>query len=534
VNKSAIKLAVAILAAAAGWTAGQARADYKLGMDAMAVKDYPRARAEFESEPANPLAIYQLSQLSRAGLGEARDEARTVGLLKRAADLGDQRAQFEYAVSLGGGHGVTADANKAVQLLGQLSDAGRIDAAVYLGRVLRFGWWGVPTDDARSTQLFKKAADAGDDLGTTLFAQSLQAGTGVPRDEAHAAEIIKAAAARGLQQSELEYARILTFGIGVPKDEAAGTAIYRRVAETTEPIAQIGLAMAYLYGRGTERDPATAVRWMDAAARQGLTAAQRTLGDLYRTGTGVPVLQGEAFYWYTVAGKSGTAAGQQANERRAVLARDMSEAAVAAQARRAEAFRPVPGFRPRKEPLPAPSRTDSFMLGTTTVTIPAPEGYANAWHVTDFVQRAHPNDPTLRPLLMMLARQEDIDRMKLGLRSDLRQIAISRYTDDDAVTVTPVLFAELKKTLLGRLEAAAGAGQLRIESMVRDDDQVFAVVRSGIANANAVDGKALLLLKGHVVWLSFDGFNREQLGELKDVVRKSVDTFVSSNRSGFF
>jgi hypothetical protein len=265
-----------------------------------------------------------------------------------------------------------------------------------------------------------------------------------------------------------------------------------------------------------------------------MAAAQRTLGDLYRTGAGVPVLQGEAFYWYTVAGKSGTAAGQQANERRAVLAREMPEATLAAQARRAEAFKPVPGFKPRLEPLPAPSRTDSFRLGTTTLTFPAPEGYANAWHVTDFVQRAYPNDPSLRPLLMMVARQEDLDRMKLGLRSDLRQIAISRYTDDDAVTVTPVLFAELKKTIQGRIEAGAGAGQLRVESVVRDDDQVFALVRSGIANANLVDGKALLLLKGHVVWLSFDGFNREQLGELKDLVRKSVDSFVSSNRSGFF
>ena len=532
--QKAIRSAVAILAAAAGWATGPARADYKAGMDAMAVKDYPRARSEFESEPANPLAIYQLSQLARAGLGEARDESRTVSLLKRAADLGHQRAQFEYAVSLGGGRGVAADPQRAVQLLEQLSDAGRVEATVYLGRVLRFGWWGVPTDDTRSALLFKKAADAGDDLGTTLFAQSLQSGTGVARDEARAAELVKAAAARGLVESELEYARVLTFGLGLPKDEAAGTAIYRRIADTGEPVAQYGLAMAYLYGKGIERDPAAAVRWVDAAARQGLSVAQRSLGDLYRTGTGVPVLRGEAFYWYTVAGKSTTTAGQQANERRAILARDMGEAELAALAKRADAFRPEAGFRPRRDPLPTPSRGDSFTLGTTTLTLPPPAGYTNAWQVTDFMQRAYPNDPTLRPLLMLLARQEDVDRMKLGLRADLRRIAVARYTPDDAVTVTPVLFGELNKNLQSRLEVNVGAGRFRIDSMVRDDDQVFAFVRTGIANANFVDGTALLLLKGHVVWLSFEGFNREQLDELKDLVRKSVDAFASANRSGFF
>jgi TPR repeat protein len=533
-QKKGIRAVVAIMAAAAGWTTGPARADYKAGMDAMAVKDYARARVEFEAEPANALAIYQLSQLARAGLGEARDESRSVNLLQRAADLGHERARFEYAVALGSGRGVAADPQRAMQLLEQLSEAGRTEATVYLGRVLRFGWWGVPTDDARSATLFKKAADAGDDLGTTLFAQSLQSGAGVPRDEARAAELVKAAAARGLLQSELEYARVLTFGLGVPKDEAAATAIYRRIADTADPVAQYGLAMAYLYGKGIDRDPAAAARWLDAAARQGLSVAQRALADLYRTGTGVPVLKGEAFYWYTVAGKSSTTAGQQANERRAILARDMGEAELTALAKRADAFQLEMGFRPRRDPLPTPSRGDSFTIGTAAFTMPAPAGYANAWHVHDFMQRAYPNDPTLRPLLMLLARQEDVDRMKLGLRGDLRRIAIARYTPDDAVTVTPTLFTELKKSLQSRLDVNVGAGRFRIDSMVRDDDQVFAFVRSGVANANLVDGTALLLLKGHVVWLSFEGFHREQMDELKDVVRKSIDAFASANRSGFF
>jgi TPR repeat protein len=528
------KYGIAILAACAAWAAQPARADYKAGMDAMAVKDYARARAEFESEPANPLAIYQLSQLARAGLGESRNESRTASLLERAAELGHERAQFEYAMALGNGRGVPADPQRAVQLLERLSEAGKMDATVYLGRALRFGWWGLRTDDVRSAMLFKKAADAGDDFGTTLFAQALQSGLGVPRDEARAAELVKAAAARGLVESELEYARILTFGIGVAKDEAAGTAIYRRIAETAETTAQFGLAMAYLYGKGIPRDPAAAVRWADAAARQGSSVAQRTLGDLYRAGTGVPVFPSEAFYWYTVAGKSQSSAGQQANERRAVLARDMSEAQVSFQVKRADGFQPVPGFRPRQEALPVPSRGDSFALGTTTLTFPAPAGYTNAWQIADFMQRAYPNDPNLRPLLMLLGRQEDIDRMKLGLQGGLRQVAVARYTPDDSVTVTPALFADLKKDLQSRLEVNAVAGRFRIEAMLRDDDQVFAFVRSGIANARLVDGSALLLLKGRVVWVSFEGFDRAQLDELGDVVKKTVDAFVSSNRSGLF
>src|SRR5207245_8616384 len=129
-------------------------------------------------------------------------------------------------------------------------------------------------------------------------------------------------------------------------------------------------------GRTVPRDEAAAVRWADAAARQGHSFAQLHLGEAFERGSGVPRLRNEAYYWYSVVATKGSGvASERANERRAVLARDTAPDAIERQLRRAEAFQPVAGFRPRAEPLPVPAAGDQFTLGASKFSVPAPRGY---------------------------------------------------------------------------------------------------------------------------------------------------------------
>lgn len=522
---------IALLALALA--AAPAFADYKAGMDALAVRDYAKARMEFEREPDNGQAVFQLARMAQLGLGEPRNEPRAANLYQRGSNLGHPGAKAEYAFALGNGRGVAKDGTRALQLLEELAAGGTPAALVDLGRALRFGWWGAAKDEARATELFRRAMEGGNDSGSYYYAQALMSGTGVAKNEARGAELLKQASDRGHLASQLEYARRLTFGIGIPKDEAAGLALYRKAAETAAPVAQYSIAMAYFNGRGVPRDEAAAARWADAAARQGHGFAQLHMGDAFANGLGVPRMRNEAYYWYTVAAKAGDAAGERANERRATLARDMTPEVIERQVRRADGFQPVAGFRPRAEPLPVPATGDQFSLGAVKLSIPAPRGYINGWQFAEMMQKTYPNDPDMRPLLMVLNHQEDTERVKLGVPTSLRSIEIARHLPDDALVVSPALFADLKRQLRDRLQQNVSLGKFRIESTVLDDDRGFAFVRSSSADGR-IDGVSLLMLKERVISLTFVGFRAEQLRELKELVKSSADDILASNRSGLF
>jgi TPR repeat protein len=525
----------AALAAAAIFSAAPALADYKAGMDALAVKDYVQARAEFEVQPDSGAAVYQLSRMATLGLGEPRNDSRATNLLRRASDLGYGVAKIDYAFALGNGRGAPKNGAEAVRILEEAARGGDLEAIVTLGRALRFGWWGVTKDEARAASLFQQGMDRGSVSATALYAQMLIAGTGVAKDETRGVELLKQSAERGHAAAQIELARMQIRGEIVPKDQPAAVALYRKAAETGNSAAQHGLAMAYLNGWGVPRDPAAGARWADASARQGYAWAQMMMGDAFNTGVGVPRARSEAFFWYSLAARStDSSVVERANERRAVLAKDMPPPEIAGAVKKAEAFVPQPGFRPRQQPLPPLAHGDQVTIGSVTIGIPAPKGYTNSWQLTEWLQQAYPNDPSLYPLLMVLTQQEDVERTKLRLPGPYRSIEIGRHVPDDSVPVTAALFADIKKKLRGDVEARAAAGQYRVEGTMVDDDHAYAVVRSGISNADRIDAIVLVLARQRLLVLNFTGFRPEHLGELKELVKNTAADVLSSNRSSLF
>lgn len=520
---------VAAMVAPAAW------GGYREGMDALGARDSIKARVEFEKEPDNPKAVYELARMARQGLGAPRDDVRATALLRRAAELGHAEARVDLAYALGNGTGVAKDSAEALKLLTALVEAGNPEAMVVLTKVWRFGWWDVPRDEARSTDMARRAMDAGDDEGRMFYAVSLVEGIGVAKDEAKGAELMRTGAERGHLESQVEWARMLTFGSGVAKDEVAGTAMYLKAAERDNRSAQYSVGIAYLRGRGIARDERAAVRWIDASARQGWVWAQIQLADMFRNGQVVPRLRNEAFYWYSVAARSTNAAGaERASQLRAGMARDMTDSEIARVQARVDAFRAQPGFKPRSTALAPPSRTDRFELGGASVRVPLPKGYINGWQTVDFMFQAFPNDPDLRPWLLVMNSQEDTDRMKLGLPGGLRAVEISRHLPDDSVKVTPTLFAEVKAQLRAQVDSGVSGGRFRLESTVVDDDRSWAIVRSGVGESPRFDGVGLVLVKEKVLLLAFTGFNREQRGELVTLVRSVLEDVISANKPGFF
>lgn len=295
-----------------------------------------------------------------------------------------------------------------------------------------------------------------------------------------------------------------------------------------------GLALAYSNGSGVAPDAAAAARWVDASARQGYARSQLLLADCFQRGQGVPRSKSEAYFWYSLAAKSTDAAlAQRAGERRALMAKDMQGGEIARLMKKVEAFVPQPGLRPRQEALPALARGDQVKVGSATLRIPAPPGYANGWEMLEWLQQAYPNDPDMRPMLMVLTQQEDTERLKLGLARSHRVIEIASELSDDSVAATPALFGDIKKRLRDSLQASVAAGRYRLEVVI-DDERAYAFVRSGVSQADRIDAVALVLAKQRLLAFTFRGFRPEHLDELKELARKTAADVLSSNQVGLF
>lgn len=125
--------------------------------------------------------------------------------------------------------------------------AGYAGAMIWKGLLYENGN-GVPRDDAKAAELFKRAATSGSDgystLGKVHYASALYQGKGVPRDEAEAMKWFRAAAAEGSKDAE-EFLRTghhtadrdgNGVGVGNPREKVEGQRLEKVAAAPQQPV----------------------------------------------------------------------------------------------------------------------------------------------------------------------------------------------------------------------------------------------------------------------------------------------------------
>jgi TPR repeat protein len=258
--------------------------------------------------------------------------------------------------------------HQAFDALGQWqlksADAGDPEAQVGLGLSYRNGF-GVPTDEAKAVELFRKAAEQGSAAGRFRLGESFEKGRGVSRDTSQAVEWYRQAAEQGSPQARGALRRMYVRGQLVPQidaragnwwrkfaedadSEAKAFARLRLSAEGGDADAQTNLGLSYLTGTGTLKDREKAAEWFGRAGEQGYLRAkclyaalkasdadwgprsngaraaetcraaadagdadaQRILGMLYATGSGVRKNFVESAAWTRKAAEQGRADAQ--------------------------------------------------------------------------------------------------------------------------------------------------------------------------------------------------------------------------------
>lgn len=125
----------------------------------------------------------------------------------------------------------------------------------------------LPLDDVKAAELFKRAADAGNERGQYFSSDEYQQGDGVEQNETEAFSWC-------LKSAEQEY-----------------------------PPAMARIGEYYYYGFGIEQDFAKAVHWFEKAVSEGIEAAQYHLGLCYENGYGVDQSIKDALKLYTMSAR---------------------------------------------------------------------------------------------------------------------------------------------------------------------------------------------------------------------------------------
>lgn len=168
-------------------------------------------------------------------------------------------------------------------------ELGSAEAMSYLGICLQFGYLGAEKDAKRAVELYRKASERGDVIGTRHLGLAYFEGVGVEKDMSVGARLVGEAAERGEVESQYDYSRMLSFGWGVSRDRALGIAWLRKSAEGGKSLAIGELGRLLVSGDGVEQDVEKGLDCLERSARAGEIWAWRYLGELFILGDYVPV-----------------------------------------------------------------------------------------------------------------------------------------------------------------------------------------------------------------------------------------------------
>lgn len=227
-------------------------------------------------------AAAMLGKLYADGAILAKDDARALPLLRRAAEAGFAQAQYYLGVFHHFGRGGLPVDYSAAAAEYEKASADIPEALTNLAHLLMNGL-GVPQDQKKALDLLEHAAAKNDSTAlaqlSTLYSRGLH---GIPADQAKAATYAQKAADLGMAWGQAQSGINYLHGWGVPKDNARAFHYFRLGAAQNEPSSLNSLGFAHLHGlEGQTKDETLALRYLDAAARLGQPNALMTLAAVY-------------------------------------------------------------------------------------------------------------------------------------------------------------------------------------------------------------------------------------------------------------
>jgi TPR repeat protein len=266
--------------------------------------------------PCAGAAAAECTERALSAWADAEDDREVscvARMLTDACGLGDVRACGYAGRMWLEGRGVTADADRGLEMVVEACDGGvalecmaglrwlsesghasavkdaaairerlddqhscltgSSDACMQLGVSFYWGNAPFPKDLPRAAIAYQRGCDLGHALSCSNLGDAYEYGNGVPRDLAHAAVLYDRACRAGQVLGCANLGHLAENGEGVPRDTARAKALYRDACTGGEVYACLHLALMAAENAGAPRDPARSVEhWQRACDRRDARA----------------------------------------------------------------------------------------------------------------------------------------------------------------------------------------------------------------------------------------------------------------------
>lgn len=254
---------------------------YDLGEDIEANVDKAFYYVKMAAEKGNDIGLLNLSRYYKEGKGCDVDLNLWFEYLSKAANAGHPKAQDMLGDIYNYGNSelnLLPDAQKALLWYQKAIDQNYTVAMVDLALCYSAGGC-LPQDDVKAAELYRRAAEAGDDRGQFFLSDEYQQGDGVEQNDTEAFNWC-------LKSAEQGY---------VP--------------------AMARLGEYYFYGFGIDQNFEKAVEWLQNASSEGDDDAQYLLGLCYDLGYGIEKSYAAAIQFYYISKEQGNEKAKEAFER---------------------------------------------------------------------------------------------------------------------------------------------------------------------------------------------------------------------------
>ncbi|EXX76220.1 Skt5p [Rhizophagus irregularis DAOM 197198w] len=218
---------------------------------------------------------------------------------EKAANSGNNIAQFHLARMYKDGEGVAKDYNKAFQLFQKSAEGEHINGIAMLGYCYRNGI-GTCSNKKKAIVFYQKAANLGHNRAQYILALMYESGEGVEKDYEEAFELCKKSAEGGYLEGMFTLAYYYCDGIGTNVDEQKAAEIYQKAANLGHSKSQYNLALMYENGEGVDRDYKKAFKLYEESSREVVEGAFK-LGYFYKNGLGTSLNKQKAVEFYQKA-----------------------------------------------------------------------------------------------------------------------------------------------------------------------------------------------------------------------------------------
>jgi TPR repeat protein len=179
-----------------------------------------------------------------SGQGVEQSDQESLVWLRKAAENGVAKAQFNLATMLDSGRGGKVDQEQAVVWFQKSAEQGIPEAQVTIGERSFFGE------------------------------------KGCQQDYATAYKWLEPLARQGRPDAQNLVGFMLENGFGVAANPSAAVAMYRKAAERGFAKAQTNLGLAFASGTGVQRDVVQALVWLQLASDQGEVGGKKAMENL--------------------------------------------------------------------------------------------------------------------------------------------------------------------------------------------------------------------------------------------------------------